>query len=132
MSANDTSATAQPPITTAPRSARPIQGSAKAGRPCGSAPSTFTPALAPRSSRPTATVAATTAISRPGMRCQGLSSRITASVPAPMANAVQLTAPSSTDRPICQRSRSGPTLSIETPRSFGSWLTITTNAMPFM
>ena len=66
------------------------------------------------------------------MRGQGLSSRITASVPAPMANAVQLAAPPRTDWPICHRSRSGPALSIETPNSFGNWLTITMNAMPFM
>src|SRR6266404_8500488 len=35
VSANDTSATAQPPITTAPRSAKLIKGTAKDGRPCG-------------------------------------------------------------------------------------------------
>ena len=95
MSANATMATAQPPITTWPRSARPIQGSANDGRPCGSGPSTFTPALSPRPSAPTTIVAATTAIRRPGMRFQGLSSRISTSVPAPMANAVQLACPPS-------------------------------------
>ncbi len=66
------------------------------------------------------------------MRCQGLSRNITASVPAPMANAVQLVAPFSTASPICHRSSSGPSLSIEIPNSLGSWLISTVNAMPFM
>ena len=101
MSANATMATAQPPITTWPRSARPIHGSANDGRPCGSGPSTFTPALASRPSTPTAIVAPTTAIRMPGIRLKGLSSRITASVPAPTANAVQLAWPPSTASAIC-------------------------------
>ena len=89
MSANATMATAQPPITTSPRSARLIHGSANDGRPCGSGPSTFTPALSSRPNAPTATVAPTTAIRMPGIRSKRLSSRIAASVPAPTANAVQ-------------------------------------------
>ena len=132
VSANATMATAQPPITTWPRSARSIHGSANDGRPCGSGPSTFTPALSSRPSTPTATVAPTTAIRRPGIRFQGLSSRIAASVPAPTANAVQLAWPPRIDWAICTRSRSGPTLSIEKPNSLGSWLISTVSAMPFM
>jgi hypothetical protein len=66
------------------------------------------------------------------MRCQGLSRNITVSVAAPMAKAVQLAAPSSSASPICHRSSSGPSLSIEIPNSFGNWLISTVNAMPFM
>ena len=132
MSANDTRATAQPPITTAPMSARPIQGTANDGNPWGSGPSTFTPALRPRSSMPTATVAATTAIRMPGMRLKRLSGRITASVPAPTTNAVQLASPPQHRAGDPPESRSGPPVSIETPNSFGSWLISTVSAMPFM
>ena len=81
---------------------------------------------------PTATVAATTAIRMPGMRLKRLSGRITASVPAPTTNAVQLAPPPTTEVAIRQRSRSGPALSIETPNSLGSWLISTVSAMPFM
>jgi hypothetical protein len=77
-------------------------------------------------------VAATTASNSPGMRLKGLSNRIAASVPAPTANAVQLALPSRMPRDICTRSRNGPAFSIEKPKSFGSWLTSTVRAMPFM
>ena len=61
-----------------------------------------------------------------------LSSRITASVPAPMASAVQFVLPSRIASPIAHRLRSGPSLSIEKPNSLGSWLISTVSAMPFM
>src|SRR5687767_13130216 len=41
VSANATIATAKPPITAWPRSAGPIHGREKDGRPCGNGPSTF-------------------------------------------------------------------------------------------
>ena len=87
----------------------------------------------PRSSTPTASVAPTTAISTPGTRWRPLSTRITASVPAPMASDASSSAPSSdapADRP--QARRPGPSPSIEKPNSLGSWLISTVSAMPFM
>ena len=68
----------------------------------------------------------------PGTRLLPLSSRITASVPAPTMNAVQLVFPSSTAVAMAHRSLSGPSLSIEKPNSLGSWLISTVSAMPFM
>ena len=73
MSANETSATARPPISTdvdvvgADRAA-----ATSAGNPCGSAPSTDTPARAARSNAATASVAPTTAIRMAGTRGQRL------------------------------------------------------------
>jgi hypothetical protein len=77
-------------------------------------------------------VAPTTAISTPGMRSRFLSSRITARAPAPMAKAVQLVRPPAMAFAISHRLRSGPSLSIEKPNSFGSWLIRTVSAIPFM
>ena len=62
---------------------------ANAGRPCGSEPSTDTPARAARSIAPTTIVAPITAIRMPGTRLLPFSSRITARVPAPTRNAVR-------------------------------------------
>ena len=47
------------------------------------------------------------------------SSRITASVPAPTRNAVQLVRPSSTALAMASRFLTGPSLSIENPKIFG-------------
>ncbi|MNP51253.1 hypothetical protein D3C76_1455580 [compost metagenome] len=132
VSAKETRATAQPPISTGTISALVIQGMANAGRPCGSVPSTLTPARAARSSTPTATVAPTTAIRIPGMRLCPLSSRITARVAAPTMNAVQLVLPSISAVAMAHRFLSGPSVSIEKPKNFGSWLINTVSAMPFM
>ena len=132
MSANATIATAPPPITTWARSAKPIHGSTNEGKPCGSEPSTFTPAVCSRPNAPTTIVAPTTAINRPGIRLKGFSRRIATSVPAPTANAIQLALPSSSASVIRTRSRSGPVPSIEKPNSFGSWLISTVSAIPFM
>ncbi|SDH70454.1 hypothetical protein SAMN05216338_101274 [Bradyrhizobium sp. Rc2d] len=55
-----------------------------------------------------------------------------ASVPSPMASATQFVRPSTTALPIAHRLRKGPSLSIEKPKSFGSWLINTVNAIPFM
>ena len=68
----------------------------------------------------------------PGTRLLLLSSRITASVPPPTANAAQFVAPPRIPSPIRHRLRRGPSLSIEKPNSFGSWLISTVSAMPFM
>ena len=67
-----------------------------------------------------AAVAATTAIRMPGNRLLFLSSRITISVPSPIANATRLVFPSAIALPIAHRLRNGPSLSIEKPNSFGS------------
>ncbi len=119
-------------MITALRSASPTQGTAKEGSPCGSWPSTFTPAVAARSKTPTAIVAAATAIRMAEMRRKRLRTRITAKVPALIMNVVQLASPPSTSRAIRQTSRNGPALSIEMPNIFGSWLISTVSAMPFM
>ena len=68
----------------------------------------------------------------PGTRLLLLSSRITASVPAPTANAVQFVFPPRIASAIAQRFLSGPSLSIEKPKSLGSWLISTVSAIPFM
>ena len=81
---------------------------------------------------PAIAVAPTTAIRMPGTRLLLLSSRITANVPAPMANAIQLILPPRTAVAISHTLRSGPSLSIEKPRSFGTWLISTVSAIPFM
>jgi hypothetical protein len=113
-------------------SAAVIHGIAKPGRPWGSGPSTDTSARAPKSSAPTIAVAPTTAISTPGRRLLFFSSRITANVPAPIANAVQFVFPPRIASAISQRSRKGPCPSIEKPNSLGNWLISTVSAMPFM
>ena len=68
----------------------------------------------------------------PGTRLLFLRSRIVANVPAPIANAVQFVLPSSTDSAMAHMFRSGPSLSIEKPKSLGSWLISTVSAIPFM
>ena len=78
------------------------------------------------------TVAPTTAIRMPGTRLLPLSSRITASVPAPTTKAAQFVLPSMIAPAMAHRSRNGPVPSIENPKSLGSWLISTVNAMPFM
>ena len=87
----------------------------------------------PRPSTPTTTVAPTTAINIPGEVLLPLSSRITASVPAPTRAAVQFTPPLKISLPMDHRlCAAGRALSIEKPNSLGSWLTKTVKAMPFM
>ena len=81
---------------------------------------------------PTTSVAPTTAINTPGRRLLRLSSRITASVPAPSVNADQFVLPASTPLMSCRISCSGPSASTEKPNSAGNWLTSTVSAMPFM
>ena len=100
-------------------------------RPSGREPRTATP-LSPKSSRPVATVAPITAINTPGKRLLPLSSRIMASVVAPMASAATLMLPDAIAVPIAHRLRKGPSASMENPRNLGSWLISTINAMPFM
>ncbi len=55
-----------PPVTTGTRSSKPMCGRTSVGSPCGSAPSTATPACASTRETATNTVAATTAIRMPG------------------------------------------------------------------
>ena len=131
MSAKETSAIAAPPISTGPRSATPIQGTLKAGKPSGKDPSTATP-FADRSKMLTITVAPITAISTPGSSLLPFSSRMTTSTPTPMASEVQLILPSQIAVPISSRLRNGPSPSMEKPSSLGSWLISTVRAMPFM
>jgi hypothetical protein len=71
-------------------------------------------------------------MSIPGIRLLLLRSKITARLPAPIASATQFVLPSTTASAIAHRLRSGPSLSIEKPKSLGSWLIRTVNAMPFM
>ena len=64
----------------------------------------------------------TTAISIPGTRLLFFSERITANVPAPTANAIQLAFPFKIACAIAHSSLNGPSPSIEKPKSLGSWL----------
>ena len=73
-----------------------------------------------------------TATRMPGTRLLPLSSRITASVPAPTTNVVQLNFAPHTALAMDHRSLKGPSLSIEKPKSLGSWLISTVSAIPFM
>jgi hypothetical protein len=81
---------------------------------------------------PTTIVAPTTAIRMPGMRLLPLSSRITARVPAPTVNVIQLAMPFRIEAAMAHKSATGPTPSILNPNSLGSWLINTVSAMPFM
>ena len=81
---------------------------------------------------PTPIVATATARRIPGILGQRFDRRIATNVPAPMAKAVQFASPFSSASAILNKSCSGPVLSMETWRSFGSWLMITVSAMPFM
>jgi hypothetical protein len=132
VSANDTTATAKPPINTDETSLQAISGSENAGKPCGSAPRTETPARASRSKAPTTSVAATTAIRIAGMRGRRCSSRMASKVPAPMANATVWTLPARTPFAVAHTCSSGPSACTEKPSSFGTWLRITVKAIPFM
>ncbi|MNO87869.1 hypothetical protein D3C76_793020 [compost metagenome] len=68
----------------------------------------------------------------PGIRGLRLSSRITASVAAPTEKVVQLVLPSISAVRVAQTLRSGPSASIEKPKSLGNWLINTVRAIPFM
>ena len=57
---------------------------------------------------------------------------MTISVPSPIPNATQFVFSSRIASAIAHRLRKGPSLSIEKPKSFGSWLIKTVNAIPFM
>ena len=81
---------------------------------------------------PTIAVAPTTATSVPEKRVLFLSSRITANVPAPIANAVQFAFPSKMSLPMVHNSRKGPASSTEKPKNLGTWLISTVSAIPFM
>ena len=95
MSANDTRATAKPPIRTGTISAvgDPRDRECRQTLRKRTQEPTRRRASA-RSNAPTIAVAPTTAIRMPGTRLLFLSSRITANVPAPTANAVQFALPS--------------------------------------
>ena len=69
---------------------------------------------------PTITVAPMTAISMPGTRLLFLSSKITANVPAPIANAVQFVLPPKIASAMAHNSRNGPASPIEKPNSLGN------------
>jgi hypothetical protein len=78
------------------------------------------------------TVAPITATRMPGTRLVFLRSKITASEPAPTAKAVQFALPPRIASAIAHRFRSGPSFSMEKPKSLGSWLISTVSAIPFM
>ena len=109
-----------------------MSGRLGAGNPCGKGPSTDIPDRAARSNTATTTVAAVTAIKMPGTRGQRFSTRISASVPAPIASATTFVAPAKTFSTIPHTWRSGPCAETEKPKSFGIWLSSTVSAMPFM
>ncbi len=102
------------------------------GNPRGRRPSTDTPARAARSKAATMTVATTTAIKIPGTRGWRLRNSMRASVAAPIMSAVTFVLPASTFAMIPHAWRSGPFALTEKPRSFGTWLSSTVSAMPFM
>ena len=97
VSANETSVIAMAPAASAPRSASETTGIWKDGRPCGSGPTTETPAVTARSNTPTTIVAPTTAINTPGILGQRrLKIKTMARHEAPIAKAVQLVMPCAT------------------------------------
>ena len=57
---------------------------------------------------------------------------MTINVPSPTPKATQFVLPSRMAPAIAHRLRNGPSPSIEKPKSFGSWLINTVNAMPFI
>ena len=90
------------------------------------------PARVARSNTATATVAAITAIRMPGTRGRRFSTRISASVLAPIASATRFVLPAITFSTIPHACRIGPSAETEKPKSFGIWLSTTVSAMPFM
>ena len=57
---------------------------------------------------------------------------MTINVPSPISKATQFVLPSRIALAIAHRFRKGPSLSIEKPKNFGSWLINTVNAIPFI
>jgi len=68
----------------------------------------------------------------PGTRGQRFNSSMRASVPVPIASATTFVLPASTLPTIPHTWRSGPFDVTEKPKSFGTWLSSTVSAMPFM
>jgi len=132
VSANDTMATANPPINTGTMSAAWSIGNDRPGSPCGKVPSTGTPARVDKSSAPTTMPAPTTANKTPGTRWRLLSSKITASDPTPSASATPLVRPASRPSLKLTLACNKPSPPAVKPNSAGNWLTNTVKAMPFM
>ncbi len=85
------------PAASAPRSASETIGIWNDGRPCGSGPTTDTPATSARLNTPTTIVAPTTAINTPGILGQRrLKIKTTARHVTPIAKAVQFVRPCAT------------------------------------
>ena len=106
-------------------------GIEKVGSPWGRSPKTATPALFSNPNRATASVEPPTATRTPGIRLKRLSRRITTSVLPPNSNVTQFTFPASTPETKPAARSNNPSALTEKPNSFGNWLTITVNAMPF-
>ncbi len=133
VSANETSAMPTAPTASFPRSPASTDGNENDGKPRGSSPTTDTSRRAARSNTATTTVAPTTHTSTPGTRfAHRLQARITAIPARPMARAVRLVSPSATPSTKARVPSMTPSASTENPNSLGSWLTITTSAIPFM
>ena len=68
----------------------------------------------------------------PGTRGQRFNKSMSASVPAPIANVTTFVLPASSAPTMPHTWRAGPFAVTEKPKSFGTWLSSTVNAMPFM
>jgi len=132
VSAKATNVIARAPAASVGRSAEETLGNWKEGKPCGSGPTTDTPAAAARSNTLTTSVAATTATSTPGMRGhRRLKRRTIARHVTPMAQLVQLVSPCATPCTKLMPSCTSPSPLAEKPRILGSCPTSTVSAMPF-
>ena len=99
----------------------------------GSGPTTERSYRCARPNTPTATVAPTTATSTPGILGRHrLNARITTRQATPMISAAVFVSPSTTPRTKARASGITPSASMEKPKSFGSWLSSTVSAIPFM
>ena len=130
VSVSDTSTIPSAAISSGPRSLTETCGIDGVGRPCGNAPTVFTP-FSPRSSSAVATVAPTTATSTAGTRVV-IRGRIirTASVATPITSAVVFVWSSPDTNAFVSSMK--PSASVENPKSFGSWPTMIVIARPFM
>jgi hypothetical protein len=121
VSANETRAIPRAPARRASSWSTETLGISNDGRPLGSAPTTERSYRSASPNTPTATVAATTATSTPGILGRHrLNPRITSRQATPMISAALFVSPSATPRTKARASGITPSASMEKPKSFGS------------
>ncbi len=109
-----------------------VSGNVSGGKPDGSVPTSDTP-CAPRSNRPDAAIATTTATRIAGtFGTSRLRTRITARLTTPIASAAPTVSPAETPSTNARASSIRLSASVEKPNSFGNWPIRIVIASPFM